>query len=83
MEKRLTADLNVVANSNLEIQLLDGDLNIIQKLDDEPNDVGGLTSAELKAKFDESGNIIKKYINETLIPAVVADDATEAARAAV
>ena len=80
MEKRLKADLNVVANSNLEIQLLDGDLNIIQKLDDEPNDVGGLTSAELKAKFDESGNIIKRYINETLIPAVLTDDATEEAR---
>lgn len=80
MEKRLTADLNVVANSNLEIQLLDGDLNIIQKLDDEPNDVGGLTSAELKAKFDESGNIIKKYINEILIPAILADDATEESR---
>ena len=80
MEKRLTADLNVVANSNLEIQLLDGDLNIIQKLDDEPNDVGGLTSAELKAKFDESGNIVKKYINETLIPAVLAEDATEESR---
>lgn len=80
MEKRLTTDLNVVANSNLEIQLLDGDLNIIQKLDDEPNDVGGLTSAELKAKFDESGNIIKKYINETLIPAVLTDDATEESR---
>ena len=80
MEKRLTADLNVVANSNLKIQLLDGDLNIIQKLDDEPNDVGGLTSAELKAKFDESGNIIKKYINETLIPAVLTDDATEESR---
>lgn len=76
----MTADLNVVANSNLEIQLLDGDLNIIQKLDDEPNDVGGLTSAELKAKFDESGNIIKKYINETLIPAVLTDDATEEIR---
>ena len=80
MEKRLTADLNVVSNSNLEIQLLDGDLNIIQKLDDEPNDVGGLTSAELKAKFDESGNIIKKYINETLIPAVLTEDATEESR---
>lgn len=80
MDKRLTADLNVVANSNLEIQLLDGDLNIIQKLDDEPNDVGGLTSAELKAKFDESGNIIKKYINEILIPAVLTDDATEESR---
>ena len=80
MDKRLTADLNVVANSNLEIQLLDGDLNIIQKLDDEPNDVGGLTSAELKAKFDEGGNIIKKYINETLIPSVLTDDATEESR---
>lgn len=80
MEKRLTEDLNVVANSNLEIQLLDGDLNIIQKLDDEPNDVGGLTSAELKAKFDESGNIIKKYINEILIPSVLTDDATEKSR---
>lgn len=80
MEKRLTADLNVVANSNLEVQLLDGDLNIIQKLDDEPNDVGGLTSAELKAKFDESGNIIKKYINETLIPAVLTNNATEESR---
>ncbi len=80
MEKRLTADLNVVSNSNLEIQLLDGDLNIIQKLDDEPNDVGGLTSAELKAKFDESGNIIKRYINETLIPSVLTDDATEESR---
>lgn len=80
MEKRLTTDLNVVANSNLEIQLLDGDLNIIQKLDDEPNDVGGLTSAELKAKFDEGGNIIKKYINETLIPAVLTEDATEESR---
>ena len=76
MEKRLTEDLNVVANSNLELQLLDDDLNIIQKLDDEPNDVGGLTSAELKAKFDESGNIIKKYINETLIPAVLAEGTT-------
>lgn len=72
----MTEDLNVVANSNLELQLLDDDLNIIQKLDDEPNDVGGLTSAELKAKFDESGNIIKKYINETLIPAVLAEGTT-------
>lgn len=80
MNKKLTADLNVLSNSGLEIELLNGDLNIIQKLDDEPNDVGGLTSAQLKAKFDESGNIIKEYINETLIPAVLADDATEAAR---
>lgn len=77
----LNEDLNVVSNSNLEITYLDGDLNIIQKLDDEPNDVGGLTSAELKAKFDEAGNTIKTYLNETLIPELLAADATEAERA--
>lgn len=43
------------------------DLNIIQALDDEPNDVGGLSAAELKAKFDEAANIIKTYLNSTLI----------------
>ena len=81
MAQNLTEDLNIVANSNLKIELLNGDLNIIQKLDDEPNDVGGLTSAELKAKFDEAGNVIKTYINDTLIPAILAEDATEEARA--
>ena len=48
------------------------DLNIIQKLDDEPNDIGGLTAAELKAKFDEAGLAIKKWLNETLLPALIA-----------
>ena len=81
MAQNLTEDLNIVANSNLKCELLDGDLNIIQKLDDEPHDVGGLTSAELKAKFDEAGNVIKTYINDTLIPAILAEDATEEARA--
>lgn len=78
----LTQDMNIVAQSGLEIELLGDDLNIIQKLDDEPNDVGGMTSAELKETFDRAGNIIKEYINETLIPAVIAEDATENARAA-
>ena len=32
------------------------------------------------SRKDESGNIIKKYINETLIPAVLTDDATEESR---
>ena len=80
MSEKLSADLNIIQSAPIELELLGGDLNIIQKLDDEPNDVGGLTSAELKAKFDESGNIIKKYINETLIPAVLAEDATEESR---
>lgn len=48
------------------------DLNIIQKLDDEPNDVGGLTAAELKAKFDEAGLTIQVWLNTVLLPALVA-----------
>lgn len=42
------------------------DMGIISALDDEPNDVGGLSAAELKAKFDEGGQAIKEFINETL-----------------
>ena len=37
------------------------DMAIISALDDEPNDVGGLTAAELKAKFDEGGQAIKQF----------------------
>lgn len=44
------------------------DMQIISKLADEPNDVGGLSANELKAKFDEAGNIIKAFINDTLLP---------------
>ena len=82
MGQNLSADLNIIANAPLELSYLDGDLDIIAKLDDEPNDVGGLTSAQLKAKFDEAGNLIKTYLNEELIPALLAADATEAARTA-
>ena len=64
----LNSDLDVV--QSLVIPGLDSDLDIIQKLDDEPNDVGGLTAAQLKAKFDESGNTIKTYLNDTLHPAL-------------
>ena len=81
-QPNLNEDLNIVSNSDLTITYMDGNLDIIQQLDDEPNDVGGLTAAELKAKFDEAGNIIKTYINGTLIPEILAADATEAARAA-
>ena len=49
---------------------LEKDMNIISALDDEPNDVGGLTATELKAKFDEGGNAIKDYLNNTMIPEV-------------
>lgn len=52
----------------MAIEKLTADLNIIQKLDDEPNDVGGLTAQELKTTFDQAGNTIQEYLNETLIP---------------
>ena len=48
------------------IPKLHEDLSIIQKLDDQPNDVGGLTAAELKAKFDESGLTVQEYINNKM-----------------
>lgn len=54
-----------------ELTKLTKDLNIVQKLDDEPNDVGGLTAAQLKAKFDEGANAIKDYINNILIPDIL------------
>ena len=76
-QRVLDADLDVIQKSGLEIRLLEGDLNIIQKLDDEPNDVGGLSAQDLKAEFDRAGNIIKEYINGTLVPEVLSEGITE------
>lgn len=53
-----------------DLPLLNDDLNIVQKLDDEPNDVGGLTAAQLKAVFDRAGLLIQEFLNKQLIPAV-------------
>ena len=49
---------------------LNANLNNIQALSDKPNTMDGLTSNELKEKFDMAGNTIKTYINGTLIPAI-------------
>lgn len=46
---------------------LTSDLNNITNLSDLPNTIDGLTSAQLKEKFDAAGNEIKNYINNTLI----------------
>ena len=64
----------------MAIEKFNKNMAIIAALDDEPNDVGGLTAAELKAKFDEGGEALKRYLNDTLIPAVLAEDATEESR---
>ena len=52
----------------MSIPQMTSDLAIIQKLDDLPNAVDGLTAQELKARFDESGLAIQKWINEVLLP---------------
>lgn len=41
-------------------------VNNIQALSDRPNTADGLTSSELKERFDRAGATIKNYLNETL-----------------
>lgn len=52
----------------MKLTTLDEDLKIHQKLEDEPNDVGGLSAQALKEKFDQAGVTIQKYLNETHLP---------------
>lgn len=70
-------------NENLElnIPMFDDDMDIIAKLDDEPNAVGGLSAAELKAEFDRPGKTIQEYLNKTLIPSLIGTVAEESVRA--
>lgn len=53
---------------------MDKDLAIIQQLSDLPNSDDGLTADELKAKFDEAVLALKAYLNEKLLPAVLAEN---------
>lgn len=43
------------------------DMAVIAALDNEPNDVGGLTADELKNKFDEAGKALQEYLNSVLL----------------
>lgn len=61
----------------MSIQKLTEDLNIIAGLDNQPT----LTPTQLKAKFDEASNIIKDYINNTLVDAI--EDAVESVTGSV
>lgn len=46
---------------------LNEDLDIVAKMDDEPNDVGGLSADAFKAVFDMAPNYIKDYLNNILL----------------
>ncbi len=58
----------------MNIPHLTKDLAVIQKLSDLPNTTDGLSAAALKAKFDEAALTIQNWINETLIPALKAEN---------
>lgn len=50
----------------MSLTKLTASVNNIQALSDKPNEIDGLTSAELKERFDRAGSTIKAYINEVL-----------------
>ena len=56
----LDENLDIVARSDISVTIdpLTKDLNIIQKLDDEPNDVGGMSAQELKETFDNRKSVV-------------------------
>ena len=45
---------------------LTANVNNIQSLSDRPNAIDGLTSSQLKEKYDKAGADIKDYLNNTL-----------------
>lgn len=45
---------------------LTANVNNIQALSNRPNEIDGLTAAQLKEKYDKAGADIKTYLNETL-----------------
>ena len=57
----------------MSIPKLTKDLAVIQKLSDLPNTTEGLTAEQLKARFDEAALEIQTYINQTLVPAIAAE----------
>ena len=80
MAQTLNYNSTVTSVAAAVVPTFDDDMDIIQKLDDEPNDVGGLTAAQLKEVFDQAGNQVKDYINNELVPAIISEDLTEQAR---
>lgn len=54
----------------MSFERLTTDTNVIRDLADRPNDVNGLSADQLKAKFDQIGEAITNYINNTLLRAL-------------
>ena len=54
----------------MAIDKFDEDLAIISKLGDNPGADNGLSTSAFRAKFDEAGLKIQKFINDVIIPAL-------------
>ena len=54
----------------MALEIMKDDVKIIQGLSDYPNQEEGLTSGEMKAKFDEAAVKLQGYINNSVVPAV-------------
>ena len=54
------------------IRKFEKDVAVIEKLKSRPNLRDGMTDVELKKKYDEAARLIKEFINEVLIPDIVA-----------
>lgn len=54
----------------MAILTMQDDLNIIAGLGDNPNTDNALDAAGLKAKFDEASNLLKAFLNGTVVPAI-------------
>ena len=52
----------------MAIPLFEEDMEIISKLGTRPKEENGVSESQLKALFDRSGVLIKKFLNEVLIP---------------
>jgi hypothetical protein len=52
---------------NINLTNLTANVNNIQALSDRPNTADGITSQQLKERFDKAGSDIKTFINNTLI----------------
>ena len=80
MAQTLEHNGSLLVVTPIVVPTCDVDVDNIQQLDDEPNDVGGMTAEELKETFDKTGADIKSFINDDFIPAVLGDGLTEQAR---
>lgn len=52
----------------MALPLFEEDMEIISKLGTRPKEDNGVSESQLKALFDRGGMLIKKFLNETLIP---------------